>query len=147
MKVRCFAVFAVLLGAILSCSDSTRPAPTLTGTYRLLSVDGEYLPATFSGASQWVSYLSGTLTVDASGRYSETDSFRYGAVMGDTMYHEGGLEGPYEVRGDSIFLMTDCPGLCPPYEAGTIDTGTVRVSSPGVSPPFEFVYKKLVTSH
>lgn len=95
-------ILALCLGIwAAGCSDATGPGRDPSGTFDLISMDGQPLPYANGG----VRVLGGILILDGDDRWTLETSLQYGAATGPIAKETGG--GRYDHDGEEIELSGD----------------------------------------
>src|SRR5687768_4135433 len=90
---------AVLLLAAVACSDSTGPAPTVAGTYKLTGLNGQTLPVLVWSDARVV---SGRMELRGDGTYTETIAIKQG-----TLNYQQIEEGTYTASETVVSFLID----------------------------------------
>lgn len=131
----------VLAAAVLAsaCGDSTAPAPTPVGDYRLVDVNATPVPSViFRNAAGTVEATSGRVTLRADGSYRQALEVRatfFGPPQ--RVEVESGVEdGTYTVTGTTITFTIGSGSRAQSY-TGTVDRGVLRYVSDGYAFTFQ----------
>ncbi len=110
--------------AVLACSGTTAPDPTVVGTYQLKSIEGEILPCEVHHAPP-IQVVSGRIELRSDGRFYREfaeEIFRDGEWQPNGLH---GQEGECEVTGATVRFRK----LEHPYE-GTLVGNALTVDRP-----------------
>ena len=121
------ACAALTLG-VAGCQDSTNPSAVLSGTYTLRTVNGNSLPTvTYEDATLTEEVLSGQITLDRNGNYTDVVTLRdtYHNGSGSETYTDP-INGYWTLSGDQLTL-TNQNNPNNPYYA-TVSGGQLTVS-------------------
>ena len=109
---------------VLSCGDTTSPANTLIGTWRLETVGGQALPHILEEtASRKVELTGETVTFAATGRQTMVTSFRV-TEGGNVTTESIPAPGNYTVNGSTLTLTFDTD---PSVYTAVVDGNTMMI--------------------
>lgn len=123
------AVLALLLLPLSACGgDSTGPDNSFAGSYELRSIGGSPLPFTVIqvGADR-LEVVSGTLTINEDGTFSDRATFRI-TESGNVTTEQEAVAGTY-TRNNNAFTFSDTDG---DVYSGSLQGNTMTVTVEGL---------------
>jgi hypothetical protein len=133
MRLSCQKAFLLVAALTLACHESTSPPQTVARQYRLVSVDGQPLPAVLNARQgDTTRILWATIALDVAGNAYSADHWRRVYPPNPAEEATLSLQQEYRISGDNITVgsFTPCPenAVCIGNKTGKITESTLTLS-------------------
>ena len=135
------AMFFALATTAVSCTDSTGPGDSLSGTYTLSTINGVTPPVlVYQDASVRSEVVAAQIVLDAAGNYQGTTRYRDTYTGQQPQLVDDVITGYWTLSGNQLAL-TDNQYPNDPYIA-TVSGGTITLTDYTTGSGYVLVYSK-----